>query len=150
MKPREDIFLGFDSPLPERAHNHVSIHTQCQEFFLYSTCALLWQFPLSSLPCVLFLALSLQIYIKQHSTASVSLHLCSTCHLSIFLLPASLPIRCLSRPAGHFICFSCSHIFFFSFMSLDKPTWAVCVFLCAYFLKYVCQFDKSPMGFEQR
>ena len=41
--------------------------------------------------CVLCLALSLQIYIKQRSTANVSLQLCCACHLSI-CLPACQPL----------------------------------------------------------
>lgn len=40
--------------------------------------------------CVLCLALSLQIYIKQCNTASVSLHLCCTCHLNICLAASQL------------------------------------------------------------
>lgn len=91
--------------------------------------------------CVLCLALSPQIYIKQRSKAGVSLHLCCTCHLSICLaacLPAFLTIRCLSRPPAHFVSFPSSHIFLFflSYINLGKPTRALClcVYVCAYSL----------------
>lgn len=123
----EWTFFGLNFTLPECADNHVCIHTLSQEFLLYVWACVLYcgnflcaPFPwLMDTSCVLCLALSLQIYIKQCSTAFVSLHLCCTCHLGFCLaacLPATLTIRCLSKPAAHFISFfqlSFLCIFFF-------------------------------------
>lgn len=96
----------------------------------------LWApFPwLMATSCVLYLALSLHIYIKQRSAASVSLHLCRTCHLS---WPASLTIRCLSRPPAHFISFSISY--YFSFLiwiwaGQPEPCVSVCMHVPTVFL----------------
>lgn len=103
--------------------------------------------------CVLCLALSLQIYIKQRSTASVSLHLClylSSQHLPA-CLPASLTISCPSRPAAHFISFFISLYFFCPILIQSKPTRALC--LCVHVLFFClygcCHSEKSLMGFVE-
>ena len=100
-----------------------------------------WLMDASCVPC---LALSPLIYIKQCGTASVSLRLCCTCHLSICLpacLPASLTIRCLSRPGGSFHLFSAliSSYFFLSSINLSEAAGAARLFVHA----CMCQLSFS-------
>lgn len=98
--------------------------------------------------CVLCLALSLQIYIKQCSTASVSLHLCCTCHLSICL--AACLLASLSH-LSHLFFFSSSPIFllFHSYINLGQANLGLCVCVGMYLLSQIrcCHFEKSLKGF---
>lgn len=102
---------------------------------LYSGNFLWAPFPwLTDTSCVLYPALSLQIYIKQRGTASVSLHLCCTCHRSICLaacLPASPSHYQVSiKTSSSFHLFlQLSYLIFLSYINLAMPTWAL--FVCA-------------------